>query len=97
MKNKLAAILISGAFALGANCSDDLRQTKSMLNGHVSETGYERPYSIRIITVQGRNGIETYLSDPVSGKSKRILRDMELEQGQNYIDSILEIYNLFMR
>lgn len=92
---KLLALLVPGAFILGAYCSDEIKETKSLLNYRVSETGYERPYNIRILTVEGREGIETYLHDPVSGESKRILRGMELEHEYTLTDSVLDIIDLF--
>jgi len=95
MKKSLTAILISGAFILGMNCSDDIKKTKSLLNNKISETGYERPYSIRVVNVNGEYGIETYLFDTDSGQSKRILKNMELEEEYNTTDFLVDIYQIF--
>lgn len=95
MNKTLAAILISGAFALGVGYSEDIRNMKTFLNEKVSESSYERPYHLRVINIKGTNGIETYLYDPISKQSKKILRGMELEERYSITDIALEVYGLF--
>lgn len=95
MNKTLAAILISGSFALGVGYSEDIRNMKSFLNEKVSESGYERPYHLRVINVETNNGIETYLYDPISKKSRRLLKGMELERKYSITDIALEVYGLF--
>ena len=94
MKKNLMAILFPAAFLLGVNCSDEIKGFRTLLNEKISETGYERPYSLRIITVNRRDGINTYLYDPVSGESKRILNGMDIEREYNMIDAAFDIYGL---
>lgn len=93
--NKISLILFSGAFMLGVNCSEDVRQLKSLLNETVSETGYEKPYNLRIVNANGKDGLETYLIDASSGKSKRVLRGMDFEQEYNAADALVDLYNIF--
>lgn len=97
MNKTLAAILISGSFALGVSYSEDVRNMKSFLNEKVSETSYERPYHLRVINVETNNGIETYLYDPISKRSKKVLRGMQLEERYSAVDLALDLYNLVIR
>lgn len=95
MNKKLAMVLVSGAFALGVNCSEEIRSMRSFLNEKVSDNSYERPYSLKVISVRSNDGIETYLYDPISKKSKRVLHGMELERKYSITDIALDVYALF--
>lgn len=95
MKRGWIAGIALGSFLLGANCSDELRKLNFLTGYHVSETGFEHPYSVKITNVNGRDGLETYLVDDETGQSKRLLKGMKFEERRSVVDSIINLYYIF--